>query len=309
MPGMSMTTPAASVAPSRSTTSATPDAAVGGSALTAAAAWASRQSKASAAPTVPVAGAIDAIATGESAQFTNEQTVPVDDFAAARGNAGGNTRHSESERDRSAEREPTLTATSNRATMLTAADREFLSSLSDTRAPMRGVHSLSGTSAPSTMSGTMAAERAAELIAARDAAPAPTVGELRLAFDPQRDGLDEVRLALSGRDLDATLRTSDAGIASGLRSEIASLTKSLERQGFDSARIAIALDQVQQQRASSIETVAQSEATAADRALRGDSDAAREGREQQTARREQQHDHHRDQQRARYTGMRMPRSF
>lgn len=155
--------------------------------------------------------------------------------------------------------------------------------------------------------GSLAAERVAELLAARDAAPAPTIGELRLAMDPMRDGLSEVRLALQGNSLEATLRTADPGIARGLQGEIASLARTLEKQGFESARVQVALDAVQQQRTIQMETVTATGQTAADRAVRGDdrtSDQGRDGRQQHGAA-----DSQRDQQHAQRFGGRRGRGF
>ena len=174
--------------------------------------------------------------------------------------------------------------------------------------PMHAARAAAGTAGPVLMSGTLAAERVAELLAARDARPAGTIGELRLAMDPQRDGLSEVRLALQNGALDATLRTGDAGIARGLQSEVATLTRSLERQGFDAARVSVQLDAAQQARAQALDTVAASEATARERALRGDSDASREGRDQHTAD-DARRDLQRDQQHARQFGSRRPHPF
>jgi len=169
-----------------------------------------------------------------------------------------------------------------------------------------------GGSAPIIRTGGLAAERVAELLAARDARPAGALSELRLAMDPVRDGLSEVRLALQNGALDATLRTADAGIARGLQGEVATLTRSLERQGFDAARVSVQLDAAQQARATALDTVAASEASARARALRGDSDASLEGREQQTAPdsgREQSREQQREQQHARQFGTRRQRQF
>jgi len=316
-------TPGAFVRSRASDTSGTP---VPSSALSASAAWAAR--------TTPKDGSTVAMAqlTARPSAARGDATVPADEQASLPFIAGTSaadaaapadglrvasressremtrdTARDGGEATRDADRESAEAARTLRSPSSLVVDRELMTTLGDHTRPIG--RNVFGGSSTTPVSASHAAERAAELIAARDAAPAPTVGELRLSFDPSRDGLDEVRLAVSGRDLDATLRTSDAGVAYGLQNEIASLTRSLERQGFDSARVAVALDQSQQQRAAALDTVAQSEATAADRALRGDSDAAREGREQQTARREQQHDQHRDQQRARVLGSRFPRSF
>ncbi len=157
-----------------------------------------------------------------------------------------------------------------------------------------------GTSAPVGSAGRLAAARVAELLAARDAAPAPTVGELRLALDPQRDGLSEVRLALDGAALDATLRTTDAGIARGLQGEVASLARALEKHGFETARVAVALDAAQQSRAQALDSVAGSQATAGERATRGDGNAAREGRDERAP--QDAYDMNRDRQHGRRFG-------
>ncbi len=169
-------------------------------------------------------------------------------------------------------------------------------------------HGTRHSAAPITPAGSLAAERVAELLAARDAQPAGTIGELRLAMDPSRDGLNEVRLALQNGALDASLRTSDAGVARGLAAEVSTLTRSLERQGFEGARVAVHLEQAQQARASALDTVAAAEATARERALRGDSDASREGRDQH-APQHSAHDAQRDQQHARQFASRRPRSL
>jgi hypothetical protein len=183
---------------------------------------------------------------------------------------------------------------------------------------MREAIGTSGTrhTAPITPAGSLAAERVADLLAARDAQPTGPLGELRLALDPATDGVSEVRLALQNGSLDATLRTSDAGIARGLAAEVSTLTRSLERQGFESARVSVQLDAAQQARAVALDTVAAAEATARERALRGDSDASREGRDQATARdaqrdahRDQQFDQQRDQQHTRQFGSRRARPF
>jgi len=235
-------------------------------------------------------------------------TVPMEDSATAPTAPTVSRTSSEAERDHSRQESGSRAARQARGRSTAAhvdpTSRAGMEPLRDSMpihvtrgAPLSG-------SSPIAQPGSLAAERVAELLAARDAQPAGALGELRLTMDPVRDGLHEVRLALQNGALDATLRTSDAGFARGLQSEIASLTRSLERQGFDAARVAVQVDAAQQARATALDTVAATEATARERELRGDSDASREGREQHAA-----HDARRDQQHARQFGSRRPHPF
>jgi flagellar hook-length control protein FliK len=235
-------------------------------------------------------------------------TVPADDTARAPAAPTGSRTSSEAERDHSRQESGSRTVRQARGRTTTASAEATSRAGTEPLREAMPIHAtrsapLSG-STPIAQPGSLAAERVAELLAARDAQPAGALGELRLAMDPVRDGLHEVRLALQNGTLDATLRTSDAGFARGLQSEIASLTRSLERQGFDAARVAVQVDAAQQARATALDTVAATEATARERELRGDSDASREGREQHAA-----HDARRDQQHARQFGSRRPHPF
>jgi len=237
-----------------------------------------------------------------------ESTVPTEDSAHAPTAPTLSRTSSEAERDHSRQESGSRAARQARGRgTATHGDATSRAGMEPLRDPMP-IHVTRGApfagSTPIAQPGSLAAERVAELLAARDAQPAGALGELRLAMDPVRDGLHEVRLALQNGALDATLRTSDAGFARGLQSEIASLTRSLERQGFDAARIAVQVDAAQQARATALDTVAATEATARERELRGDSDASREGREQHAA-----HDARRDQQHSRQFGSRRPHPF
>ena len=259
---------------------------------------------------------VEATVPSESTEL--DAKLPVNgDAGTGRGTRGRDGAQTEAERDGAA-RDAALARTSRqsrgRSAVAAAPDHAPRAHTE----PMRDAIGTGGTrhATPITPAGSLAAERVADLLAARDARPTGPIGELRLAMDPAADGVSEVRLALQNGSLDATLRTADAGIARGLAAEVSTLTRSLERQGFESARVSVQLDAAQQARAVALDTVAAAEATARERALRGDSDASREGRDQATARdaqrdahRDQQLDQQRDQQHTRQFGSRRSRSF
>ncbi len=154
--------------------------------------------------------------------------------------------------------------------------------------------------------GSVAAARVLELLEARDAAPPRPVTELRLAFDPSRDGLDSARLSMTGRELDAALLTRDATLGRDLRADLGTLTRSLEKHGLDAARISVESSTL----AAPLRAAAESAASDAPSRERADQSAphsaARDAREQA---REQARDAQRDQQRARQLGLLRPRLF
>ena len=154
--------------------------------------------------------------------------------------------------------------------------------------------------------GSVAAARVLELLEARDAAPPRPVTELRLAFDPSRDGLDSARLSMTGRELDASLLTRDATLGRDLRADLGTLTRSLEKHGLDAARISVESSTL----AAPLRAAAESAASDTPSRERADQSAshsaARDAREQA---REQARDAQRDQQRARQLGLLRPRLF
>lgn len=154
--------------------------------------------------------------------------------------------------------------------------------------------------------GSVAAARVLELLEARDAAPPRPVTELRLAFDPSRDGLDSARLSMTGRELDASLLTRDATLGRDLRADLGTLTRSLEKHGLDAARISVESSTL----AAPLRATAESAASDTPSRERADQSAshsaARDAREQA---REQARDAQRDQQRARQLGLLRPRLF
>ncbi len=154
--------------------------------------------------------------------------------------------------------------------------------------------------------GSVAAARVLELLEARDAAPPRPVTELRLAFDPARDGLDSARLSMTGRELDAALLTRDATLGRDLRADLATLTRSLEKHGLDAARISVDSPTL----AAPLRAAADAAATDTPSRERADQSAShsatRDAREQA---REQARDAQRDQQRARQLGLLRPRLF